>query len=82
METTSKQMQFTFKAPGALVCHLNGFMYIIVEHKINELETCGYDIVAYKRDGDLPVRKEFMGSFEDALEVLDLFIFLCEEETA
>jgi hypothetical protein len=79
METTSKQMQFTFKAPGGLVSHLNGIKYIIIEHQVSEFETCGYDIAAFRDDGGEVLRREFVGSSQDMLEALDFFIFECEE---
>lgn len=79
MATETVQLQWTVTEHGKLTCSVNGITYAITEHHLNNFKNCGYDLAAY-REGEIEQFKtEFIGSLNDVLEVMDLFMFLCEE---
>lgn len=80
-ETTSKQLRFKFMARGKLVCSLGDNMRIVItEHMKDEYHQCGYDMRAYQKGNSKPIYSDFLGSFIEALECLDFFMWKAEEE--
>ena len=78
-ELSSKQLTFKFQSRGRLTCKHGNWRFVIKEHHINEFQSAGYDVTAYLVGNSKPLCTESIGSFYDALESLDTFLFEADE---